>query len=132
MRVRPLFAILIRRHRYLAWQAIHSPDQVPTSYEEQFLTTIPDTEDGVGQHRRTVAGMIAAMDQGMGNVSDALVQSGLKPNTVLIFTTGGLLPELANSTAVISYAAPHHMLQITGGQLKASTQTWRPTGHYVA
>lgn len=60
---------------------------MPTSYAERFATTIPDTEDGVGQHRRTVAGMISAMDEGMGNVSSALVRSGLQPSTTIIFTT---------------------------------------------
>lgn len=62
---------------YLAFQAIHSPDEVPQSYQDKFITTIPDTDDdskgcgpgmlkpgekcSVGRHRRIVAGMIAAV-----------------------------------------------------------------------
>ena len=30
---------------YLAFQAIHSPDEVPRSYQDKFLATIPDTDD---------------------------------------------------------------------------------------
>ena len=48
---------------YLAYQAIHSPDEAPESYKWRFNKTIPDTPDGVGQHRRIVAGMVAALDE---------------------------------------------------------------------
>lgn len=65
---------------YLAFQAIHSPDEVPQSYQDKFIETIPDTDDdsagcgpgmlkpgekcSVGRHRRIVAGMIAAVRVG--------------------------------------------------------------------
>eukprot|EP00937_MAST-01D_sp_MAST-1D-sp2_P000661 g661.t1 len=71
---------------YLAWQAIHSPDEAPPAYERAFKSTIPDTKDGVGQHRRTVAGMIAALDEGMGNVTAALKSAGLFNDTLIFFT----------------------------------------------
>jgi hypothetical protein len=34
-------------------QAIHSPDEAPPFYIDAFNNTIPDTEDGVGQVRKT-------------------------------------------------------------------------------
>ena len=71
---------------YLAWQAIHSPDEAPSSYTDRFNATIPDTPDGVGQHRRIVAGMVAALDEGMANVTAALRAHGLWEDTLLFFT----------------------------------------------
>lgn len=72
---------------YLAFQAIHSPDQVPESYEVPFKDTIPDTPDGVGQHRRIVAGMVACLDEAVGNVTAALKAAGIFDETLIIFTT---------------------------------------------
>ena len=72
---------------YLAYQAIHSPDEAPESYKWRFNKTIPDTPDGVGQHRRIVAGMVAALDEGIGNVTNALDASGMAQRTLIVFTT---------------------------------------------
>jgi arylsulfatase A-like enzyme len=72
---------------YLAYQAIHSPDEVPDSYKERFRASIPDTADGVGQHRRTVAGMVSALDEGIGNVTRALQAAGMAQQTIIVFTT---------------------------------------------
>mmetsp|Transcript_50791 Transcript_50791/g.99557 ORF Transcript_50791/g.99557 Transcript_50791/m.99557 type:complete len:546 (-) Transcript_50791:14-1651(-) len=72
---------------YLAFQAIHSPDQVPDSYRDRFTETIPDTPDGVGQHRRTVAGMVACLDEAIGNVTEALRKNGMLDDTLIVFTT---------------------------------------------
>ena len=117
---------------YLAYQAIHSPDEAPASYIDRFITTIPDTPDGVGQHRRKVtlltprapcappylstlltprapcapryfehpspwfshhslprarqvAGMITALDEGVGNVTRALDAAGMASRTLIVF-----------------------------------------------
>ncbi len=72
---------------YLAFQAIHAPDQVPPSYMEPFADTIPDTKNGVGKHRRTVAGMVACLDEGIGNITAALKRAGMFEDTLIIFTT---------------------------------------------
>ena len=66
---------------YLSWQAIHAPDQVPPEYEERFSKTISD------KHRRTVAGMIACMDDAIGNVTAALDAEGMLDDTLVVFTT---------------------------------------------
>ena len=41
----------------------------------------------VGGRRRTVAGMVAALDEGVGNVTAALRREGLYNNSLIIFTT---------------------------------------------
>jgi arylsulfatase A-like enzyme len=67
---------------YLAYQAIHSPDEAPQSYIDRFNSTIPN------EHRRIVAGMISALDEGIGNVTIALRAAGLTDRTIIVFTTG--------------------------------------------
>ena len=66
---------------YLAFQAIHSPDEVPSRYSDRFKSSIPN------QHRRSVAGMIAALDEAIGNVSRALERTQMIQDTTIVFTT---------------------------------------------
>ena len=91
---------------YLAYQAIHSPDEVPQSYRDPFNATIPDTPDhdkvlgNTGNHRRTVAGMVAALDEGIGNVTAALEAAGMKENTLIFFTAGWRRCQLGDSSPI--------------------------------
>ena len=64
---------------YLAYQAVHSPDQCPQSYIDAYNATIPDLK------RRTFAGMLSALDEGVGNVTAALAAAGLTDNTLVLF-----------------------------------------------
>ena len=67
---------------YLAYQAVHSPTQAPpASYVGPFNATIPNPK------RKTVAGMVSALDEGVGNVTAALKAAGLWSRTFFIFTT---------------------------------------------
>ena len=79
---------------YLAYQSIHSPHAAPDSYQDRFYTTIPDPPDGVGQHRRVVAGMVAALDEGIGHVTSAIKVAGMEQRTTRVFMsdTGGTEP----------------------------------------
>jgi arylsulfatase A-like enzyme len=52
---------------YLSYQAMHSPTQAPDAYTAPFATSIPHTK------RREVAGMMSAMDEGIGKKNDDFV-----------------------------------------------------------
>lgn len=65
---------------YLAYQAVHSPLQVPRFY-------VDVNEEFLRETRRQYAGMVTCMDEGVGQVVNAMKQRGLWDNTLLIFTT---------------------------------------------
>lgn len=71
---RPLFLVL-------TWQAMHSPLQAPQQYIDRFSKSISDVR------RRTVAGMVSAMDDGIGNITAALRESGMLNDTLIFFTS---------------------------------------------
>ena len=75
---RPLFL-------YLAWQGVHAPPQVPDSYVKPYADRI------AGATRRKFAGMVSAVDEGMGNVSRALQRRGLLENIVWVVTSDSKL-----------------------------------------
>lgn len=62
---------------YLAVQNVHSPYQLPPAWEVQ---DFPEMWD------HTYANMIHMLDKAVGNVSDALVRSGMWSNTLIMFT----------------------------------------------
>jgi len=66
---------------YLAYQAVHAPAQVPESYVSPYNASIADAK------RRTFAGMLSCMDEGIGNVTRALQAKGMLENTLIVFTT---------------------------------------------
>lgn len=65
---------------YLAYQAVHAPDQVPPQYEAPYNATIPASDP----RRRTFAGMLSALDEGIGNVTAALKAKGMYDNTIIV------------------------------------------------
>ena len=71
---------------YLTFNAVHAPHQVPDSYKQPYLH--------LAEPRRTYAGMLAAMDEGIGQVLAALDRKGLRENTLVIFSSdnGGPAP----------------------------------------
>lgn len=71
---------------YVAFNAVHAPHQVPDIYKKPYET--------LAEPRRTYAGMLAAMDEGIGQILDALKQKGLSDNTLVIFSSdnGGPAP----------------------------------------
>lgn len=71
---------------YLPFNAVHAPHQVPPEYCEPYTNL-----KGV---RRTYAGMVAAMDEGVGQVLAALDDMKIRDNTLIIFSSdnGGPSP----------------------------------------
>lgn len=111
---------------YMAYQAMHSPTQAPARYVDRFDTTIPL------QKRRTVAGMVAAMDEGIGNITAALKAHGLWNDTLLLFSTDVSERVLPASwpcvPAPFAYARPFARISSLLGQrtaaLPTATATW--------
>jgi arylsulfatase A-like enzyme len=71
---------------YVAFNAVHAPHQVPAHYKQPYAA-LPEP-------RRTYAGMVAAMDEGIGKILAALEQRHLRTNTLIIFSSdnGGPRP----------------------------------------
>jgi len=63
---------------YLPFQNVHAPMQVPKEYEDMY----PDIED---DDRRVFSGMVTALDDAVGSVVDALQESGMYDNSVIVF-----------------------------------------------
>lgn len=72
---------------YVPFNGVHSPYQVPARYTEPYATIADD-------RRRTLAGMLAAVDEGVGRIVDALEQAGIRDDTLIIFSgdNGGCRP----------------------------------------
>ena len=76
---RPLFL-------YVAFNAPHTPLQVPEKYSALYADW--------PEPRRLYAGMITAMDEGIGRILAALEQRGMRSNTLIVFSSdnGGSRP----------------------------------------
>ena len=76
---RPLFL-------YVPFNAVHAPHQVPENYKQEFAD--------VPEPRRTYAGMLKAMDEAVGKILGALDDTGMRRDTLVIFSSdnGGPAP----------------------------------------
>ncbi|NQU84439.1 MAG: sulfatase-like hydrolase/transferase [Mariniphaga sp.] len=63
---------------YVAYNAVHFPWEVPDKYIQR-VSFIKN------QNRRLFAGMVLAMDDGIGQIINALDEEGLSDNTIVIF-----------------------------------------------
>jgi arylsulfatase A-like enzyme len=78
-RKKPLFL-------YVAFNAVHAPHQVPEDYKKPYAS-LPEP-------RQTYAGMLAAMDEAVGQIVAAVDAQGLRKNTLFVFCSdnGGPAP----------------------------------------
>ncbi len=64
---------------YVPFNAVHAPYQVPEKYLKPY--------DHLKGNRRIYAGMLAAMDDAVGQIVDAVEKSGTRDNTLFIFSS---------------------------------------------
>jgi len=76
---------------FQAWQGVHFPRQAPMRYVGAYNSSIADPA------RRVFAGMVSAVDEGIGNISAALAAKGMLDDSVIIVSTdnGGPTTECA-------------------------------------
>lgn len=103
---------------YVPFNAVHAPHQVPDEYQApygQFQGT-----------RRTYAGMVAAMDEAVGQIVAAIDAEGLTSNTLFIFSSdnGGPAPRQVTSNGPLR-AGKGTLYE--GGVRTCAFATW--TGH---
>ncbi|MDO6439112.1 sulfatase-like hydrolase/transferase [Cyclobacterium sp. 1_MG-2023] len=80
---------------YLAYNAPHFPVQPPKEWVEK----VKKREPGLPEKRANLIAFIEHLDDGIGQVINALKETGQYENTLIIFTSdnGGHLPDLANN-----------------------------------
>lgn len=78
---------------YLAFQGVHSPAMVPIKYEKPYEETITEP------HRRTFAGMLACVDEGLANITTTLNVTGMLESTLTVVTTDNGGPTTTSDSA---------------------------------
>ncbi len=80
---------------YLAYNAPHFPVQPP----EEWVAKLMERENGIDSTRAELVAFIEHMDDGIGQVIEALKPSGQYENTLIVFTSdnGGHNPSKANN-----------------------------------
>ena len=67
----------------LSYQAVHVPLQVPQYYVDKYCANVT-----TGSNRKLHCAMMAAMDEGIGNVTAALDRLGFSDNLITLFISG--------------------------------------------
>jgi arylsulfatase A-like enzyme len=75
---------------YVPFNGIHSPLQVPDEYKTPY-SELPEP-------RRSIAGMLAAVDEAIGQIKEALNAKGLAENTLIIFSSDNGGPNPGKAT----------------------------------
>jgi arylsulfatase A-like enzyme len=64
---------------YVPFNGVHAPMQVPDSYRQPYAA--------LKANRRTLAGMLAAVDEAIGQIVAALESAGMRDDTLIIFSS---------------------------------------------
>ncbi len=97
---------------YVPYNAVHAPLQVPESY----LQPYGDLKGG----RRTLAGMLAAVDEGIGQIVAVLDKAGLRENTLIVFSADNGGPPPGNNTPLRDFKGTIY----EGGVRGCAFATW--------
>lgn len=100
---------------YVPFNGIHSPHQVPDSYTEPYKH--------LPKLRQTIAGMLSAVDEAIGQITAALAEKGLRENTLIIFSSDNGGPGPGSATMNTPLRAGKGTLY-EGGIRVCSFATW--------
>ena len=100
---------------YVAFNAVHTPHQVPDEYTRPYQRL-------KGQ-RRKYAGMLSAMDEAVGQMVEAVEKAGVRKNTLFIFSSDNGGPQPGVVTDNGKYRAGKGTLY-EGGVRAAAFATW--------
>jgi arylsulfatase A-like enzyme len=75
---------------YVPFNGVHSPMQVPDSYLQPY--------PGLSGSRQKLAGMLAAVDEAIGQIVDSLETAGLRENTLIVFSSDNGGPKPGTNT----------------------------------
>jgi arylsulfatase A-like enzyme len=100
---------------YVPFNAVHAPLQVPESY------TAPYGE--LQGNRKLYAGMVAAMDEAVGEIVDAVEEAGVRGETLFVFSSDNGGPNPGRLTDNGPYRAGKGTLY-EGGVRVAAFATW--------
>ncbi len=107
---------------YVPFNAVHSPHQVPPEYMKPY-------EANLKGERLKYAGMLAAMDEAVGQIVDAVEKAGVRRNTLFVFSSDNGGPQPGVVTDNGKFRAGKGTLY-EGGVRVAAFATW--DGHIKA
>ena len=100
---------------YVPFNAVHSPHQAPEKYTAPYTNLTGD--------RRVYAGMLAALDEQVGVIVDAVEKAGVRGNTLFVFSSDNGGPAPGRVTDNGKYRAGKGTLY-EGGTRVAAFATW--------
>ncbi len=100
---------------YVPFNAVHAPHQAPAEYMKPYET--------LKGERKKYAGMLAAMDEGVGKIVAAVEKAGVRENTLFLFSSDNGGPSPGTVTDNGKYRAGKGTLY-EGGVRVAAFATW--------
>jgi arylsulfatase A-like enzyme len=97
---------------YMPFNAVHSPMQVPESYLQPY--------SALNGARKQLAGMLACLDEAIGQVVEALEESGLRENTLIVFSSDNGGPPPGKNTPLRDFKGS----LFEGGTRAAAFANW--------
>jgi len=107
---------------YVPFNGVHAPMQVPDSYLAPY--------GNLSGPRLQLAGMLAAVDEGIGQIVDALEKAGLRENTLIVFSSDNGGPKPGTNTPLRDYKGS----LFEGGVRAAAFANWPgkiPAGQHI-